>query len=221
MTDPLTYNAPLGARRAGGLVAQVLAVAPATVVDLGCGRGALLLDVLEAGADAGLGVRGIGIDVDEGALAAAQRAATDRNVADRATFVASDARAWLAEPGTDVDVSISIGASHAFGDLAALLQALPGGRAIVGDGFFARTPDEWCVETFGDLARGTDAVREIVRGNGWRTAEFAVSTPEEWDEFEADWRAGVEASYAAQRKTEYEEHYRGVLGFAWLVLDRS
>jgi hypothetical protein len=26
---------------------------------------------------------------------------------------------------------------------------------------------------------------------------------------------------AAQRKPEYEQHYRGGLGFAWLVLDRA
>ena len=101
------------------------------------------------------------------------------------------------------------------------MGALPGRRAIVGDAFFARAPDAWCVETFGELPEGTDAVRAVVRGNGWSVAEFGVSTLEEWDTFEAKWRAGVEASYAAQRKAEYEEHYRGVLGFVWLVLDRA
>jgi hypothetical protein len=29
------------------------------------------------------------------------------------------------------------------------------------------------------------------------------------------------APLARQRKRKYEAHYRGVLGFAWLVLDRA
>jgi SAM-dependent methyltransferase len=219
VTDPLTYNAPLSATRAGALVDEVLETEPATVVDFGCGRGALLLDVLVAGA--GAGMRGIGVDTDEGALAAAQRVAAERGVADRVMFVASDAQEWLASAAVDVDVAISVGATHAFGDLAALLRALPGPRLLVGDAFFARSPDDWCVETFGELPQGTDAVREVARAAGWRVTDLGVSTLEEWDEFEARWRAGVDADFARQRKEEYEAHYRGVLGFVWLVLDRA
>jgi SAM-dependent methyltransferase len=213
------YNAPLGAPRAAALVARVLEVEPATVVDFGCGRGAFLLDVLVAGAD----VCGFGIDTDEPALTAARRAAVERGAADHVTFLASDAGAWIAGAAVDVDVdvAISVGATHAFGGLAPTLGALPGRRIVVGDAFFARAPDEWCGETFGELPQGTDAVREIVRPTGLRVADLGVSTLEEWDEFEANWRAGVDADFARQRKREYEAHYRGVLGFVWLVLDRA
>jgi SAM-dependent methyltransferase len=225
VTDPLVYNAPLGDDRAAALVAQVLAVEPVTVADLGCGRGAFLLDVLAAGAGAGTsasaGVRGVGVDTDTDALAAAQRAAAERGLSERVTFVAADAPVWVAAPDVDVDVAISVGATHAFGDLTALLRALPGRRVLVGDAFYARAADAWCVETFGALAPGTDAVREIARAAGWRVSDLAVSTLAEWDEFEARWRAGVDADFARQRKDEYEAHYRGVLGFAWLVLDKT
>ena len=52
-----------------------------------------------------------------------------------------------------------------------------------------------------------------------------MSTLAEWDAFEAGWRAGLEASgdaeavaFAAQRRREYEDGYRGAIGFSWLVL---
>ena len=52
-----------------------------------------------------------------------------------------------------------------------------------------------------------------------------VSTLAEWDAFEAGWRAGLEAAtdpeavaFAERRRREYEDGYRGAIGFSWLVL---
>jgi SAM-dependent methyltransferase len=209
----LRCNAPLGAERAQELVARVLDVQPDVVADFGCGRGEFLLDVLAAGRE----VRGVGVDVDDVALAAAQEAAAARGLDARATFVVEDA----STAKVACDVSICIGASHAFGGLAAMLDALPGKRAIVGDAYWAQEPDEWCRETFGELPDGLVGVRDVVGATEWRATQVDASTLDEWDAFEATWRLGVEPTFAAQRKDEYETRYRGVLGFAWLVLDRS
>jgi SAM-dependent methyltransferase len=209
----LRYNAPLRDERAHHLVSRVLEARPVAVADFGCGRGEFLLDVLAAAPE----VRGMGVDLDDVALAVAREAAAARGLDARATFVVADAsHATLA-----CDVSICIGASHAFGGLRAMLDALPGRRAIVGDGYWAQDPDEWCRETFGELPDRLHGVRDVVAATEWRAAQVDASTLDEWDAFEAAWRLGVEAACAAQRKDEYETRYRGVLGFMWLVLDRS
>ena len=57
------FNAPLGEPRAAELVGWLASVEPATVLDLGCGTGELLLRTVAATAAAGTGV-----DVDAAAL---------------------------------------------------------------------------------------------------------------------------------------------------------
>jgi SAM-dependent methyltransferase len=208
----LRFNAPLGDARAVELAERALEVRPTVVVDFGCGRGEFLLAVIAAGE----GVRGVGVDVDTEALDAARAAFAARGLGEQATFVAADARTYTG----DADVAISIGASHAFDGLAAMLASLPGSRAIVGDAFWQSTPDDWCLETFGDLPTGIEAMQAVASAAGWRVTDVDVSTLAEWDTFEETWRRGVSAGLAAERKAEYEERYRGVLGFAWLVLDR-
>ena len=206
------FNAPLADARAARLVERVLEVEPDVVVDFGCGRGALLLTVVAADAR----VRGVGIDIDESALDDARETARTQGLAERVTFVAAEARAY----DGDADVAIDIGASHAFGGLAPMLERLPGQRAIVGDGYWAAAPDTWCVGTFGELPADLDEVRNVAAATGWRVTDLDVSTLDEWDTFESAWRAGVTPEVAARRKAEYDQRYRGVLGFAWLVLDR-
>jgi methyltransferase family protein len=210
--DALRCNAPLGDERAQQLVAQVLAVEPAVVADFGCGRGEFLLEVLAAS----VAPRGVGIDLDDDAIAAAREGAAARGLAGRSTFAVGDA----SSANVQCDVAVCIGASHAFGGLREMLDALPGRRAIVGDGFWAQEPDAWCRETFGVLPEGLDGVRAVVATTSRRVTQVAASTLAEWDAFEATWRLGVEPAFAARRKDEYETRYRGVLGFAWLVLDR-
>jgi SAM-dependent methyltransferase len=208
----MKFNAPLSEERAAQLSAFVIEVQPGVVLDLGCGRGEFLLQVLAGNDD----VRGIGVDLNDEALTAARAKAERHGLSQRVTFVEADARAYEAE----ADVVINIGASHAFDGLAPMLAAFKSRRAIVGDAFWAAPPDPWCTETFGDLPEGLEAVREIASAAGWQVAGTDTSTIEEWDEFETNWRRGVEPRFAALRKAEYEQRYRGVLGFAWLVLDR-
>ncbi len=72
---------------------------------------------------------------------------------------------------------------------------------------------------------GFDDLRPSRRLAGLRVEHADRSSLEEWDAFEAGWRSGLEASsdpdtvaFAVERKREYEDGYRDVLGFAWLVL---
>jgi cyclopropane fatty-acyl-phospholipid synthase-like methyltransferase len=215
----LIFNAPLGEARAAALVAQAAAIGPATALDLGCGWGELLLRVCEA-----TGAQGTGVDEEGDGLERGRALAAARGLADRVIFVAGDCTRWQ---GT-ADVVLCVAASHAWGGHQGMFDALsghvaPGGRVLVGDGYFAAPPSDDLREWFGDLpslAELCDAAAER-----FAVLHHSASTPDEWDEFESRWRAGLETSedpealaFAAQRRREYLDGYRGVSGMAWLVL---
>ena len=70
-----------------------------------------------------------------------------------------------------------------------------------------------------------DGLLQVARATGFEVVYAERSTQEEWDDFEESWRAGVEAAEdpvlrlaAVERERDYRDGYRGVLGFAWLVL---
>lgn len=71
-------------RRLFELLSDAKQVQP-TVLELGCGSGALLVGLLETGA-----VRGDGVDLSQGSLDAARRRAEEAGVADRSTFTQDD-----------------------------------------------------------------------------------------------------------------------------------
>jgi len=127
------------------------------------------------------------------------------------------------------DIVVCVGSSHAFGGPADALHWLrqsvaPGGRVLYGDAFWAAEPSAMALEAIGGLPRRDD-VHTAARAAGFRIERDETSTLAEWDAFEAGWRAGLEASvdpeavaFAAQRRREYEDGYRGAIGFSWLVL---
>lgn len=139
----LTFNAPLSIERADRLARDLAARRPATVVDLGCGWGELLLRVLAAAPDAS----GTGVDTHAADLARAREAATLRQLGDRVVFVEGSAT----DHGPETDALISIGGYQAFGTIPEALTALrerlrPGGRLLFGAEYWQRQP------TDGDLA---------------------------------------------------------------------
>jgi len=217
----LTFNAPLSDQRADDLVRRLRIPADATVVDLGCGWGELLLRILAAGPAA----RGVGVDSAGPALDRGRMLARERGLADRVTFVQHEATTWH-EPA---DIVVCVAASHAMGGtLAALTRCRrlvrPHGRVLIGEGFWSAPPSPEARKTFGDLPE-LPALVDLAVSAGLRPVYVGASTQDEWDAFESDWRAGLELAeepearaLAAERREEYLRGYRGVLGFAWLVL---
>jgi SAM-dependent methyltransferase len=220
--EGLVFNAPLSEERAADLVGR-LAVAPGGhVLDLGCGRAELLLRIVRAHP----GTTGTGVDTDRAELDRGRARAAGLGLLDRVDLVEGDATAF-ADRG---DVVVCVGAAHAWGGPAAALAALPdhlqpGGVLLYGDGFYAAEPDAAVRELFGELPSGLDGVAVLASGAGLRPLSVDASTEAEWDAFEAGWREGLVRSgqpaaveLAERRRAEYEQGYRGVLGFAWLVL---
>jgi len=214
------FNAPLGPGRSVDLVDAVSTTAPATVVDLGCGTGAIAQMVAESNPDGSV----LGIDSNSVSVAAARaRSAGSTNL----SFEVGDASLW-AGPS---NAAICIGASHIFGAscdmFTALAAGVPCGVAVVGDAYWQRKPTAWCLEAFGELPSSLHEVLVAAENSGWQVTSIDSSTTEEWDAFEQAWIAGARAvdsrvaqNFADQRARDYE-HYRGVLGFAWLIVERS
>jgi SAM-dependent methyltransferase len=238
----LTFHGPLSSARADRIVARLAACRPATVLDLGCGWGELLLRLLEAVPEA----TGVGVDLNEDDLERGRRAARARGLAARATFVRESAVGTGRGPA---DVVLCVGASHALSDkepphhTAAALAALrrlvnPGGRVLLGEGFWEHTP------TPGQLARmWPDAAAEqhldlagvvdLTTAAGFRPSGIETAGAEEWDVFESDYRSDVEDWLAShphhplaaetrerldRQRTSWLRGYRGVLGLAYLTL---
>ncbi|MER6985049.1 SAM-dependent methyltransferase, partial [Streptomyces carpinensis] len=138
------------------------------------------------------------------------------------------------------DLVLSVGATHAFGGLLPTLAAArehlaPGGRVLIGDGFWDREPSQEAREMLGDLADLATTVDRIV-ADGWTPVHGHVSTRRELDDYEwscwgslASWaldnpddpESAQALETATTRRSEWLRHYRDTFGFVSLVLRRT
>jgi SAM-dependent methyltransferase len=238
----LTFHGPLSEARAARIVARLTANHPGSVLDIGCGWGELMLRVLAAAPQA----TGLGLDTDEGDLARARASAQARGLGDRVTFAPESGVKTSRGPA---DLVLCVGSSHALTDidpprhLATALAELrrlvnPGGRVLLGEGFWHRTPTEselagmWpgtTAEEFGDLAGLVD----LAVAAGFRPAWTETATLEEWEDFESGYQCDEEewlAAHgdhpeAARLRAKVDQHrsywlrgYYDLLGMAYLTL---
>jgi len=230
----LDFNSPLSDRRVTQIIRTLQPLDGARVVDIGCGWAELLLRIAAAEPS----VTAAGVDTDRNAIEHGRANAIARGVGDRVELHIADVSRWRAAPA---DVAICIGASHAWGGTAAALDALglmlrPGGRVLLGEGFWMRTPTDAAVaaldgEKLGSLADLVDLIVE----HGLRPLAVSEASTDEWDAFESGfalaWErwllANPDDPEADQIRAQADEHrsrwlrgYRGYLGFAYLTLAR-
>ncbi|MFK4189577.1 SAM-dependent methyltransferase [Streptomyces sparsogenes] len=204
------------------------------VLDLGCGGGEWLLRALAVRP----GLRAEGVDTSEVALAQADAAARDRGVRERLVLHHQKAEDFVSEE--PFDVVLSFGAAHAFGGLLPTLAAArrhlaPGGRVLIGDGFWERPPSQEAIEMLGDFADLATTVDRVV-ADGWTPIDGHVSTRHELDAYEwacwgslAAWALDhpddPDSSHALEtagiRRGEWLHVYRETWGFVSLVLRRT
>jgi ubiquinone/menaquinone biosynthesis C-methylase UbiE len=229
----MRWNAPLSEGHAA-LLLQRLDIHPGDhVLDLGSGWGELLMRAVNSVAS----TTGIGIDTDEWAIEHGRDLAVELGLSERVSFVQADA----AEAKVAADRVLCIGAPHAFGGTATALRVLaqavkPGGRVLYGDACWENPPpSEAAAELFGDEAVAVPELVELAVEAGWRIIHLSTADQREWDDFEFTWRAGRQewllahpddastpagwAQVESQQRA-YLNAYRGVLGFAYLVLAR-
>lgn len=226
--------APLDDGAVGEVLRYALPVAGSELLDLGCGGAEWLIRALEYDS-AG---NAVGVDLSEPALTHAREEALRRGVAGRLLLQQEDAADFWSSQS--FDVVLSVGATHAFGGLAKTLAAArkylaPGGRIVIGDGFWAAPPSEWAIENIGTFDDLAGVVGSVV-ADGWTPVHAHVSTRAELDAYEWSWTGSL-ASWALDRRgtvdgeealAESQEHldgwlrgYRDSFGFVTLVLRRT
>ena len=157
----------------------------ASVLDLGCGKGALLRWLASRAP-----IDGTGVDLHPGT-----------RPIPGVRLVAGDARSFPAEPGS-FDLVCSVGAVSGIGDLAAL--ARPGGLVLLGNGYWRQPPGDDYLRALGatiDDMLDWRATLAIGAPHGLSLVRALPSSVAQWDDYEATWAANGER-YAAEHPGE-------------------
>ena len=226
----MTWNVPLSEPHAAQLLDHLSLPDAKSIVDIGCGWGELLLRAAAASPQ----LKATGIDLDNALLDRGRRNATARNIP--ADFVQQRGEEFQ---GT-ADRAICIGSSHVLGGTKAMLERLAeivprGGRVLVGDMFWESAPTEAARAMFGDEALPLADLAALCRQTGWEVLYLTTADQREWDDFESRHRAGPREWLLAnpedprtagvredmdRKERDYLTVYRGVVGYAFLVLGR-
>ena len=170
------------------LLAEVCRLRPGQrQLDLACGKGEMLARWAQR-----FGISGVGVDVSDVFLDAAQRRADELDVADRLEFVKADAGTYATEPGS-FDVVSCVGATWIGGGLAGTLELMrrplrSGGLVLAGEPFWHEAPPE---EAFAALGCGPDDFTSL-RGTldrfdaaGLELVEMVLADGDSWDRYVA------------------------------------
>ena len=232
---------PIGVENLDALLARVTVGPPAhdraRVVDVGCGKGELLLRAMKR-----FGAEGVGVDPNPTFIADARARARNR-VAERdlALFQSTFDAAPISRGR--FDLAICTGSLHAFGGYDAALIRMaqlvrPRGWGLVGAGYWWREPDPAYLAATGigrDEMQTLERVHDAPATRGWRLIAHHQSTQAEWDEYERAHAAAMQRWLAArpndpdaplfhERITCWSEAYerwgRTTVGFTTMLLRR-
>jgi SAM-dependent methyltransferase len=223
------------------MVDRLAAVEATSVLDIGCGWGELMLRIL----DRVPGACGTGIDVNTDDLERGRANARARGLSDRVEFAEESAVRSERDPA---DIVLCLGASQAVSEevppahTAAALRELrrlvrPGGRVLLGEGFWQRTPTPhelsgmW-PDASADEHLSLGALLDRAVEAGFRPEWTETAGIDEWEEFESGYQADSEVwlaghgghPLAAETRERLDRHrgawmsYRGVFGLAYLTL---
>jgi len=159
---------------------------PPRVLDIGCGKGEMLLRAMER-----LNGSGVGVDPNPSFIAAA-RARAHRRVPQGSLTLLQTPLEKAALPPGQFTLLICTGACHAFGDYVTALREshrymLPSGWAIFGQGYWKQTPDPEYLAAFGgseDEMTSLEETKQRAKDAAWNVVATSESSPEEWDEYE-------------------------------------
>ena len=218
--EGLPFANPMSEEAVTAAIAALPLPAKPCVLDTGCGNGEMLLRTLRSHP----GARGLGIDLDPDAVAAAGRRAGDLP----ARFEVCDA----ASVHDSFDAVINVGSSHAHGGFPAALPALRAlGRVVLyGEGFWARPPSKDFLAALGgateDELADIDGLHAAVRAAGFEVVHESRANEDDWARYEGTLAANAERhgtphAIAYARRIRERRALPGgtnTLGFALLVL---
>src|SRR3954470_17164381 len=168
--------------------------AGALVLDTGCGSGEMLLRALERNPT----WRGLGVDLDPDAIAAARARAAERLPGRDVRFEVRDA----GEVSGEHDAVLNVGSSHVHGGYPAALGALrrlvaPGGFVLYGEGYWREPPTPAFLEALGgateDELSDLGGLRTAVLDRGFDIVSVVEAGEADWAAYEETLAANAEA----------------------------
>ncbi|MEK6701536.1 MAG: class I SAM-dependent methyltransferase, partial [Planctomycetota bacterium] len=161
---------------------------PADLLDVGCGKGTLLL------AFARRGWRSHGVERSPLMAEAARQAALDQHLQGRFRITQADAaQAVEALPSASIDCALCIGSSHALGGLDRTLVEFsrlvrPGGNVVIGELYWRCPPQQEFLDALGmNAADLGDLSATLAKGPpfGLELLASQTATPQEFASYEA------------------------------------
>jgi cyclopropane fatty-acyl-phospholipid synthase-like methyltransferase len=207
------------------------------VLDIGCGKAALLVRVAER-----CGARGVGVDINAAFLAEGRALAERLGVSALVQLHEIEASRLTAEPAS-FDAGICIGSTHALGGYRETLRGLsrwvrPGGAVLIGEGYWRRPPDPEYLERLGAAPDEMTTHEETIAAGvaeGLEPRDAWVSSERDWDRYEDLYARTVETHVAThagdpdaaamrERIRRWRETYqrwgRDTLGFGLYLFTR-
>jgi SAM-dependent methyltransferase len=238
----MLFNCPLSPEKANQII-RVLGVSPNDrVFDAGCGRGELLIRLIEAS-----GADGLGIDSDAQAIADARTNAEGR-IEDASTVFRHAVIKDVQLEDNSFDLAMCIGSTHAFGSgdaaypnaIDALSRLVrPAGQVLIGEGYWKQPPAAEYLALIGEPVgiyhdhAGNIAFAEQ---RGLVPLYAVVSNDDEWDDFEWSHRMRIERHAALhpdepgmaaklKRSRAWRDGYlrwgRATMGFGFYLFTRQ
>jgi cyclopropane fatty-acyl-phospholipid synthase-like methyltransferase len=164
------------------------------LLDVGCGRGELLIRAVERS-----GCAAVGIDQSPAQIAIARAEAATRVPGADITFHEAAAGAVGLELRS-LRVVACVGSTHAYGGLSPALASLsmfltPGGRLLVGDGYWTEPPSAAYLAGWGATAA---ELPDLTQFHRWfeehrlTISDEYLATPADWDAYEEPWLANID-----------------------------
>jgi ubiquinone/menaquinone biosynthesis C-methylase UbiE len=156
------------------------------VIDVGCGKAALLVDLARR-----FGAIGLGVDINAAFLAEGRSLAERHGVAASVTLMETEASRLNVQPASFA-LALCIGSTHALGGYPETLRALAhlvrvGGHVLAGQGYWKRAPDDEYLERLGaTVDEMTTHEGNIAAGiaEGLEPAGAWTSGDDDWDRYE-------------------------------------
>jgi SAM-dependent methyltransferase len=182
----LPFAHPLSEAAVDAAIAALPLSPGASVLDTGCGNGAILLRTIKAHPSA----HGLGVDLDPDAIAEAR----DHADGNSAQFEVRNA----ADIEGPFDAVINVGSSHAHGGFPQALTALRRLAPVVlyGEGFWQRLPSPAFLAALGgatvDELADLDGLRAAIRDAGFAILHESFADEHDWTRYEETLAANAE-----------------------------